>query len=107
MAGNLAWLGPLLGAFIAAVGGGWIAARKASGRIQHTEANKLWDEATSLREVYQGEIARLRMEIERLDDELEVGEQALKNTQSENEDLARENARLHRRLDTIENHAAR
>ncbi len=68
-AGSNVWLAPIAVALITALGTYVGIARRTSGRIATTEANKLWDEAKDLREVYQHEISRLRVEIDSLEAE--------------------------------------
>ena len=106
MADSNAWLAPIAIALITALATYLALLRKTSGRISTTEADKLWDEAADLREVYRAEIAELREEIERLEKEVEKCEQAFRELKRENDALHRENALLLKRVEDIENHAS-
>lgn len=113
MADSNAWLVPIIVALVAALGTYLGVARRTSGRIGTTEASKLWDEATNLRQVYWAEIARLREEIAGLEAELRecekvVDEQRveLRQIARKNDELERQNVRLQIRVEELENHAS-
>lgn len=110
MANSNAWLAPIVIALITALGTYLAVVRKTSGRIGTTEASKLWDEATSLRAVYQGEIARLRAEVNQVEEEVQACQQVIDEQREElrhlrrrNDELERQITRLQRELD---NHAS-
>lgn len=61
---NYGILVPLVVALVAPLFAYLAAARRLSGRIQHSEATSLWEEASKLRSEYKDELGRLRREIE-------------------------------------------
>jgi predicted nuclease with TOPRIM domain len=96
------WIAPILVALITAFFAWLEVVRRTSGRIATTEASKLWEEAADLREVYQSEIARLRVEIDRLDAEVENCEGVMRQLREENTELQFTNRRLLRRVEELE-----
>lgn len=105
MASSYTWLSPILGTVIAALFTYLIAIRKSSGRIDTTEASKLWEEAADIRDVYRHEIAELRGEVHALkkhNRDLNVEIRAL---QGKLDECARKNIQLQIRVEELEDNA--
>lgn len=118
--GNPTWLVPIVVALIAPLLAYLAAARRASGRIGTTEAERIWEEAGDLRRVYREEIDRLREDIVKIEGRLSqletenqdlrdkntALEQEIQSLHSENEQLKRENARLSKRVHELEKNSS-
>lgn len=95
MAGSYTWLVPMLAPLIAALIAYFSLIRRTSGRVSTTEADKIWEEAAKLRDVYREEIKRLR------DDELRC-EGEVASLEKHNRELRAEVAQLQRERDDLE-----
>ena len=81
------WLVPIIVALIAPLAAYLGIARKLSGRIAHSDAEQLWEEARVMREEYRTRALECELEIKKLRDELQT-------CTTRNTTLRRENRRL-------------
>lgn len=98
-----AWLYPIVSALLVAIVGYVTLIRKTSGRIETSEAAELWEEARHLREVYRGDLTRLRERIFELEAEVDRLEAELDNYRAQLRELRRENVTMDRRIEGLEN----
>ncbi len=102
MANSYVWLSPLIGTIVAGLFTYLIAIRKTSGRINTTEATKLWEEAADIREVYRHEIAELRSEVSVLKKQNRELNAEVASLQNQLDECARRSARLQIRVEELE-----
>jgi predicted nuclease with TOPRIM domain len=99
---NISWLAPIVVALVSALGTYLAVVRKTSGRIDTTEASKLWEEARNLREVYLGELTRLREGLEAQNAKVEKVEQELEQVHDDLKECHRAERQLIQRIEELE-----
>jgi len=102
VASSYAWLSPLIGTLVAGLCTYLIAIRRSSGRIDTTEAAKLWEEAADIRDVYRHEITELREEVAVLKKQNRELNAEVASLQTQLDDCSRRNSRLQIRIEEIE-----